>query len=319
LHFGLLNPAGTGPAARRFGGAGLMVRDPGLSVRIEPAAAWAAEGPLAERALACARHFAQSFPAGTISPHRLIVERAAPQHMGLGTGTQLALAVGRALAVAAGAGGLTTADLAARAGRGRRSAVGVHGFAHGGFLVDAGKRAGQGVAPLVARADFPEEWGIVLVLPPWGAGLHGSLEAAAFAKLTAEKTDGKETDHLCRLILLEMLPALAERDCHALGEAVFQFNRTVGEMFRSLQGGPYAHPQTGPVIDFIRKQPIAGAGQSSWGPGLFAITEHRPQAVELATQIQRHFNLQPHEVIATCAQNCPALAETGHETASPKS
>src|SRR5262245_19094518 len=61
LHFGLLSLAAEGAAwpdragravlpARRFGGAGLMVQRPGVALRVEDAADWAAEGPLAGRA-----------------------------------------------------------------------------------------------------------------------------------------------------------------------------------------------------------------------------------------------------------------------------
>src|SRR4051812_20613887 len=112
LHFGLLSLAGGGGTpwadppevgilpARRFGGVGLMVEHPGIQVRAPPAAAWSAEGPLAERALAFAHRFADGSREGEagrpLPPQRLAVERAAPEHAGLGTGTQLGLAVGRA-------------------------------------------------------------------------------------------------------------------------------------------------------------------------------------------------------------------------------
>src|SRR5689334_2858973 len=62
LHFGLLNPGAETEAkiARRFGGVGLMVHRPGLRLKVRPAPSWSASGPLAERALAFARQFAQT-------------------------------------------------------------------------------------------------------------------------------------------------------------------------------------------------------------------------------------------------------------------
>src|SRR5947209_5565520 len=113
LHFGLLSLPAEGedfwpdrhgrPAlpARRFGGVGLMVEAPALRLRAEPAPAWSAEGPLSQRALDFARRFAQTVPAGSLAPRRLVIEAAAPEHSGFGTGTQLGLAVARALAAAA--------------------------------------------------------------------------------------------------------------------------------------------------------------------------------------------------------------------------
>src|SRR5262245_58116256 len=168
LHFGLLEPSGRADPwpdragqpvlpGRAFGGVGLMVEQPGLCVQAEPAAAWAAEGPLADRALTFALRFARSAGAGgqpgARPPLRLVVESAAPEHAGLGTGTQLALAVARA-AAACWDLHFPVEELARRVGRGGRSGVGAHGFAHGGFLVDGGRRE-QGLAPLVARVPFP--------------------------------------------------------------------------------------------------------------------------------------------------------------------
>jgi beta-RFAP synthase len=325
LHFGLLTlPASElQPAcwpdldgaltlpARLFGGAGLMVQAPGLQVRAEPAAAWSAEGPLADRALAYARQFvATGAPAAgkeALRPHRLIIEAAAPEHMGLGTGTQLGLAVARTLALAHGQGALDAVALARRVGRGRRSALGIHGFARGGFLVEAGKRRPEEIAPLVARVPFPEPWRIVLILPSGGKGLHGTDESATFAHLPG-RVGLAHTEALCRLVLLGMLPALAEQDVAAFGEAVYDFNRRVGEAFRPVQGGIYAHPQTAALVAFVRGQGIRGVGQSSWGPAVFAIIEDYERAEDLERRLRQQFGLAPGEVLTTAACNRGAVA-----------
>src|SRR5262245_51106612 len=133
LHFGLLSlpgpahwPNQLGEAvvpARWFGGVGLMVEVPGVRLTAAPAPDWSATGPLAERALVYARRFAQTVPAAQVRPQRLEVERSAPEHAGLGTGTQLGLAVARALAAAWKLDGLDAAELARRIGRGARSAL----------------------------------------------------------------------------------------------------------------------------------------------------------------------------------------------------
>src|SRR5262249_41658067 len=150
-----------------------MVQKPGISLRLQPAPAWSAEGPLAERALAVARSVGEVLPAGTVLPHHIVIQHAAPEHMGLGTGTQLALAIAAALARSSGLTDIKVTDLALPIGRGNRSSVGIHGFLQGGFLVAGGKRDADSVAPLVARAEFPAQWRIVLVLAPWKPGLSG--------------------------------------------------------------------------------------------------------------------------------------------------
>jgi beta-RFAP synthase len=290
-------------AARRFGGVGLMVESPGLEVSAEAAPSWSAAGPSAERALSFARQFAATLPA--CPPHRITVERCPPEHMGLGTGTQLGLAVARALAESCGLK-LDAVELARRTGRARRSAVGVHGFDRGGFLVEAGKRAGEAVAPLVARADFPEDWRVVLVLPPWGRGLHGDQEIEALNTLTGGPEALARTDALCRLVLLGMLPALADRDLQAFGEALYDFNRRVGEMFRPVQGGIYSHPGTAEVVAVLHRQGVRGVGQSSWGPAAFAVTEDGDRATTLASGLCQRFRLGPTDVLITPPANSPA-------------
>ena len=78
---------------------------------------------------------------------------------------------------------------------------------------------------------------------------------------------------LCRLVLLGMLPALAEHDLEAFGEALYDFNCRAGEPFAPVQGGVYAGPRIAEVVAFVRQQGVRGVGQSSWGPTVFAVTE----------------------------------------------
>lgn len=253
-----------------FGGIGLMIERPGLQLAVEPAHAWSAEGPLAERALAFARMFVASSPEiqSASSTFRVTIESAPPEHVGLGLGTQLGLAVAKSLAVLHDLS-LDAAELARRVGRGARSALGIHGFAHGGFLVDGGKGPQTDIAPLIARLPFPDDWRIVLIIPKNMRGLHGTAERRAFDE-NLQDTE-KDTEAVCRLVLLGLLPALAERDLPTFAEALYEFNRRVGEMFRPIQGGIYAQPRTQELVDLIRGFGISGVGQSSWGPTVFAI------------------------------------------------
>jgi beta-RFAP synthase len=305
LHFGLLSLPGEGgemPPARRFGGVGLMVRDPGVCLSARPAAEWSGEGPLAGRALAFARACAATLPPGAALPLAMDVTWAAPEHQGLGTGTQLGLAVARAVCTAAGRAGDSVLELARRVGRGRRSGLGVHGFAVGGLLVDAGKRSPEAVAPLVARLDFPEDWPVVLVLAP-GLGLHGRAESQAFEQLARMSPNSQATDRLCRLVLLGLLPPVVERDSRAFGEALFEFNVRVGEMFAPVQGGIYAHPAVAEVVSFVRGLGIAGVGQSSWGPAVYAVAPDADVAADVAARLRRRFEPAAN-VLVTRACNC---------------
>jgi beta-RFAP synthase len=317
LHFGLL-ALGDGqpwpdrrgePAlpARRFGGVGLMVERPGVQVAATPADAWSAEGLLADRALAFALRFAEGVrrerPEAELRPQRLAVEHAPPEHVGLGVGTQLALAVARAVAESCGVT-LDVAELARLVGRGQRSALGAHGFAHGGFLVESGKRDGaDGISPLAARAEFPPEWRVVLATPAEAPGLHGAGEREAFARLAAGPDGSARTAALCRLVLLGMLPALKERDLVTFGESLYDFNARVGEAFAPVQGGVYAGPRTAACVEFFRAQGIRGVGQSSWGPTVFAVVGDEERAAGLARSAAERLGLAPEIVWVTRASD----------------
>ena len=287
LHFGLLGvPAGApgaeSPPCRTFGGVGLMLAEPEIAVSAFRSERWDDSGPTADLALR-AGEFARRIAAGlgVDSPLSVDVVSCPPQHVGLGVGTQLAMAVGTAVAELLGQP-LFAEDIARRLGRGRRSGIGLHGFLQGGFLVDGGKGPVGGPAPIVCRHAFPDEWRILLVSPNMGSGLSGNPETAAFARLAAGAVGAcRETDALCQIVLLGLLPALIERDLRSFGEALHDFNRRAGLPFAEVQGGVYASPSAAAIHDWLRAFGIEAVGQSSWGPTMFAIDEpDRLAAVE---------------------------------------
>ena len=288
--------------ARHFGGIGLMIDRPGVRISIEHADSWSATGPSAERALAFARQFMHNSPELPPQAFQITVEHCASEHVGLGTGTQLGLAVAKALAFSENRRDWDAVELARRLGRGLRSGIGIHGFEHGGFLVDGGKTRETRLAPLVARHAFPEDWSVLLLVPQNQQGVHGFQEGEAFAQLARSETASTHSDAMCRLALLGILPALLERDLAAFGEALYDFNRRAGEMFRPLQGGIYANPVTADVIAFMRKQGVKAVGQSSWGPAVFAID--REEALgRLQRDCRARFGLSAEEVMVTKGYN----------------
>jgi beta-ribofuranosylaminobenzene 5'-phosphate synthase len=271
LHFGLL---GWGPdAPRQFGGVGLMIDAPGITLVAKPSREWSAEGPLAGRALEVAERVARQLEqAGTpLVPARIQVTHAPEEHVGLGVGTQLSLAVARALIALSGLPDPPVHSLAALCGRGLRSGIGLHGFSAGGLVVDGGRRSSEGVPPLLAHHVFPPEWSVLVVLPERIVGLHGSEELRAFAQLppVADET----TDRLCRLVLLGLLPAIVERDLETFGRALTELQERVGRCFSPAQGGVFARPELASIVAELRDLGLHGAGQSSWGPTLYAFSD----------------------------------------------
>jgi beta-RFAP synthase len=238
---------------------------------------------------------------------RVGVVTAAPQHVGLGTGTQLGLAVAKALAIWADKSGWPAEELARRIGRGARSAIGIHGFNCGGFIVEGGKTDPAAISPMVARLNFPPEWHFVLLIPKDSQGLHGPAEREAFDGLTS--IPPAVTAELCRLTMLGMMPALAERDFQAFSESLVEFGRKVGECFAAHQGGVYASPLAGAAIDLLRQYGIRGVAQSSWGPTLAAVCDSRFRAEWLVARLADSFGPDQATICGTPANNTGAKIE----------
>lgn len=279
LHFGLLSlpvagqthwpdPDGhPGLPLRAFGGVGLMIDRPGVVVTAEPSRDWSAEGIHAQRALDFAKSFMASTPENGRCRFRIRVERCSPEHVGLGVGTSLGLSVAKALACELGHGDLDAVELAQRIGRGKRSAVGIHGFQHGGLIVEAGKLPDEPIAPLVGRYEFPEDWRVLLLLPNQSSAWHGDRERNALTNVRV----GNDTGLLCRIVLTGLLPALLRSDFTGFSSALSEFNLRAGEAFEREQQGRYATRTIQGILAKLRDARVLGAGQSSWGPAIWGL------------------------------------------------
>ena len=302
LHFGLL---GWGPEARRqFGGVGLMIDAPGIDLRAEPSSSWSVEGPSAPRVEQLIVHLSGKMrEAGlVVQPAHIQIESVPPEHVGLGVGTQLCLAVARVVCLLAGKPDVSVEELALWIGRGRRSGIGLHGFEHGGLIVDGGHRNEADIPPLLARLPFPEAWSILVVRPPGERGLHGPDETLAFANLPP--ITQSVTDSLCRLVLLEVLPAVLERDLAAFGAALGELQARVGACFAPAQGGVYSTAHASQIVDALRSLGFVGVGQSSWGPSLYAFSSRSvPELKTSAEKVRQQFGLNQGSVFLTRAAN----------------
>ena len=269
LHFGMLSCAAA--TRRQFGGVGLMVDSPGCQITFERADHASITGPPESclRVEEFAGRYCERFSADPPPPCRIEIRNEIPSHLGLGSGTQLGMAVARGLSMIAGEDCDDAVELADRVNRGKRSAVGLHGFARGGLIVEAGKRSASESGALVSRVEFPGGWRLVLARPPDGAGLSGAAELDAFSRLPAMPI--AMTGRLCRIVLLDLLPAVIEANFDACGESLYEFGRTVGEYFAPLQGGIYANARMAKLVTALQTEGIRGVGQTSWGPTLFIL------------------------------------------------
>jgi beta-ribofuranosylaminobenzene 5'-phosphate synthase len=310
LHFGLLG--WNAQAARPYGSLGLMVESPGLELVAERAPSSAVVGPLATRAEPLIHELARrGLEAGIrLTPARVQILHAPPEHVGLGVGTQLSLAVARALFKLSELPDPTPEQLARLTGRGVRSGVGLHGFLQGGLIVCGGRSDETGTPPLLSRIPFPQDWPILIAQLPGTRGLHGPDETRAFGALPP--IPHEMIDALCRIVLLEVLPALRARDLAAFGAALSALQARVGACFAPAQGGVYATPQVAALAEELQAIGLCGVGQSSWGPTLYGFTDRTPREVRsLAEHVRCAFELPESAVVATKATNRGAVLVEG--------
>jgi predicted sugar kinase len=157
--------------------------------------------------------------------------------------------------------------------------VGTHGFFQGGLIVDAGKFPGESLGRLDRHLALPEEWRFVLVRDVTAVGLFGNAESNAFSRLPP--VPDAVTENLWRIVREEMLPAVETANSQRFGESVFRYGRLAGRCFANVQGSPFASSAIMELVNSIREFGIAGVGQSSWGPTVFAITATQGEAEDL--------------------------------------
>lgn len=281
LHFGLLSVHRS--HQQRYGGVGAMVAVPGIRLVVRWGKGLGACGPLAARAKRVARRVGSAL-LGSIPEVSIRIQSAPPEHVGLGTGTQLSMAVAAGLAALVGQTPLDTAELARWAGRGHRSVVGVHGFAQGGLIWDPGTaRAGE-CGQSVRRVPLPAAWRFVLVRPRGMRGLWGQRERRAFATLPELPETHLAT--LRREAAEVLWPAANCGDFGAFSESLYRYGYLAGMSFAQAQGGPFADPRLETLVAKIRALGVVGTGQSSWGPTVFALLPDEASAGQFVHRLR---------------------------------
>ncbi len=267
LHLGLIDM--NGDLGRMFGGLGVGIDRPHVIVEAESSEDFSLKGAEVELANSIAQKFFSTYH---LQPNaRIDVVEAIPAHIGLGSGTQLSIAIAVALAKLFDVKA-SVPELAVAMGRAKRTAVGTTIFQEGGFVVDGGKnRKTQSFPPLIYRQPFPSEWRFVVAVPNLKEGLSNSEENYAFQKLS--KMPAEDVGRICRLIMLQLLPALAEKDIENFGDALTKIQILTGNHFAHAQGGTYSSPAAAECVEFMKKVGAYGVGQSSWGPALYGVVK----------------------------------------------
>jgi beta-ribofuranosylaminobenzene 5'-phosphate synthase len=281
LHMGFIDLSGS--LGRQFGSIGIALNEINTRLTLATSDKRTITGSSAQRAGRC---LSQLCEAMSVSDQVSInIEAAIPEHVGLGSGTQMALAIGSALNAYYGLG-LTVRDIAAVMDRGLRSGIGIGVFEHGGLVVDGGRGEKTITPPVLVHLEVPADWRFILVLDR-GQGLHGDQEIAAFEALPPFPQ--QEAEHLCYQIMMQALPAVAEQDLHQFGQVISQLQIAVGKHFAPAQGGIYASKEVGKAMAWLAKQGAVGIGQTSWGPTGFCAVESPEIADSIVNQAKVQF------------------------------
>lgn len=315
LHFGLL--AHRPQSGREFGGLGVMVNSSGWSITVshsdfttdqvivEDSAN--ADCPETEDRVTDIVNRLRQRKGFDIPALQIEVTRAIPSHRGLGSGTQLALAMARAINIYLSMDSLPASELAELTGRGLRSAVGTWGFDSGGLIADGGKLPSDTVGTLVARMNFPSNWRFLLVYPRHISGLSGEQEVAAFGNLPGMPQE--TTDTLCRLALMELLPAVRERQFERASDALYQYGRQVGEYFAPAQDGIFVDARMHEFNSLLAENGIRGFAQTSWGPTCAILCSSDDMALRATEIIQSTSEADDYECVISTPLNHGATVE----------
>lgn len=299
LHISLLDLNAS--IGRMDGGLGVALERPMIRLRAVKSREITVEGPAKERYTEAAKRVMNHL--GLREGINITVDEAFPQHIGLGSGTQIALAAGGAVARLYGAE-LRARDVAQIVGRGGTSGIGVAAFEGGGFILDGGhslrvkkdfKPSSASRAPppaVITRHDFPD-WKLALIIPREGASFSGAREVDVFKKYCPIPL--AEVQELSHVILMKLLPALVEEDIEAFGDAVNMVQR-VG--FKKVEV-ELQHPRVRKLLSIAREHSY-GAGLSSFGPVIYCLPKDGDKLLENIPEREA-------EVIFTRASNRGAI------------
>ncbi|MDT8358500.1 MAG: chorismate pyruvate-lyase family protein, partial [Methanomicrobiaceae archaeon] len=215
-----------GSLGRVDGGVGLALDAPSLlleAARSHEYEIWGGDEAARMRAKRAAE--AMLMHLGNPGGVSITLRQTVPQHVGLGSGTQVALATAAAVARLYGRE-IPVAAMARIVGRGGTSGIGSAAFAEGGFILDGGHSFGPGgekqtfapssasagtpPAPLIARLVFPDDWKIVLAVPDRAPGASGAMEEDIFRSCCPVPL--AEVQEICHEVVMRLLPAVAGHD-----------------------------------------------------------------------------------------------------------
>lgn len=279
----------SGSLGRQFGSIGVALNEINTRVSLSASESCRVTGVSIPRAEKCLRSLCEALKVSN-SIH-LHVESAIPDHVGLGSGTQMSLAIGMGLSRFYGLD-FSVREIAEITDRGMRSGIGIGVFELGGLVVDGGRGKHTVTPPVLSRMNVPASWRFILAFDQRGQGLHGKQEIQAFKALPQYSQE--EAARLCYLLLMQGLPSVAEHDIQKFGDVISQLQLSVGEHFASAQGGVFTSSEVGEAMLWLGQQGAVAIGQTSWGPTGFCAVANENQGIELIELAKQNFAHHKH-------------------------
>ena len=308
LHFSLIDL--NGELGRIDGGIGVAIAQPNWITRLEKTSKWSV--PNEAKKIIHALQKKISIKNG----YTINFESRLPTHVGLGSQTQLALALAHGISILEGRA-YTIPDLAQLVGRGGTSGIGLAAYEHGGFILDGGHSiknkseflpshfSTANPAVLIQRIRVPDDWYFVIAIPTVGQGKYGAEEVKIFKEYCP--IPSSEVEKVSRLILMQILPAMIEKDIDYFGDGLNKL-QCIG--FKRIEN-QLQHKFINELQHFFLESGAKGIGLSSFGPASFAVIKTLSNAKKLVKKTKEFLieNGQKGSVLFTPANNTGAKIE----------
>jgi beta-ribofuranosylaminobenzene 5'-phosphate synthase len=296
LHFGLIDFNGN--LGRIDGGSGVAINNPRNVLLIKSARKFHVNGPDPAGIEKIARDICDKLDR-PLPDLEVTVEESIPAHGGFGSKTQMSLALAYAICKEYDMPYNGIEGLARLVGRGGTSGIGVRAFDKGGFILDCGHGFGEGreknsclpssasnakPAPQVLRCDIPEDWRFVLVMPLNDEGSHGQSEVDIFK--SSFPIDEAEIGRVCRVILMQMVPGILEKDIENFGGAI---NKIQEIGFKNIEVRMKS-PLVPNMLSIMNHAGSYGSGMSSFGPTVYGLTNSNKKAQEIQNAVSDYLD-----------------------------
>jgi len=267
-----------------LGGAGIAVEGVGYKLIVSSSSKTTVIGCQAERVMGLVREAAERL--GVEASVSVRVEKCIPQHVGLGSTTQLTLAVYSALALYAG---LNPAHVLEKIEGSKYSGIGLGAFKHGGFIVDTGSFKGRKPLP-VFSLPMPSKWRIITVIPrtSWRMSNEEREEEAVDMTIRIHKERaGPRMDCRGYIALLDyLIPGIIYNNYEAFVRGAELLEEATASSFSPVQEGHYCCRESERAALAMKEIGCRGVGQSSWGPLVYCFAPDEREAKRLADALQ---------------------------------